>query len=450
MLNYQINWEEINQEQIKLLSDLIKIDTTNPPGGETAACEYLAEIFSKEKISFDILEKEKGRGNFVARIKGNEKNKPILLLSHLDVVGVEKEKWSVDPFAGKLQDGYIWGRGALDCKHLVVQEAMLLLLLKRLNLKLNRDIIFAAVADEEKGGHYGAEFLVSEHFAKIQSEFAINEGGGIGIELGKNKKMYYLCATGEKGICWLKLKTKGDAGHGSMPVSNNAIVHMCQAILKIARYHPPVKITSTLEGVLKVIGKQAKISPAILKTLLQSKLSGLILEKIKDDGMRRLLKAILANSFSPTVIKAGYKTNIIPSECEAEIDCRILPGETKNSVLHSLKKILQNIPVEIEITEFFPATESETENNFYHIIVNSTKKNDAESKVMPFMLTGATDSRFLRRKGIPAYGFSPFKVEGSLKDYLQLYHGHNERISLENLLFGTKVLFSVLEKIALE
>jgi acetylornithine deacetylase/succinyl-diaminopimelate desuccinylase-like protein len=444
--------EEILKEEVEVLQNLIKINTTNPPGNELPACKYLKSFLEKEKIDCEILTSQENRGNLIAKISANnKKEKPLLLLSHLDVVPAEEEKWEIHPFSGELKDGFIWGRGALDCKGLVVKELFTLILLKRKNIKLKRDVIFAATADEEKGGEQGLGYLINNHFEKISAEYALNEGGGFSIYF--RNKNYYFLQNAEKGLCWLKIKIKGTPGHASTPHLDNPVIHISNIIKKITSYTPPLKFSETTEKMFEeiisrekfpnnLILKILKFSP-ILKYLTNLKKSP---KKLQETGFPKMLFAMFHNTLTPTIVKGGYKVNIIPSEAEVEVDCRILPGETKESFLKTVKDLLKNFSPEIEVTEYHPATFSPLNTELYEIIKDVVSHYDNSSVILPFMQTGATDSRFLRMKNIISYGFEPMKIDLPYLEYLNMVHGHNERVSLKNLSFGTEVLFEIVKR----
>lgn len=435
-----INWENIKEEATIHLSNLIKIDTTNPPGRELSACEYLMDILRRENITSEIFVSDSERGNIVSKMEGFENKEPLLLLSHLDVVTAEEDKWEIPPFSGKVIDNFIWGRGAIDCKGLVVQELMVFLLLKRLGISPRHHLIFSATADEEKGGDMGVRWLIDHHFEKIRAGYVINEGG-VGIKFrGKN---FYFVQTAEKGICWFKVRAYGTAGHGSIPTDDNSIIHLSQIIDKISKRKKGFKITSTAQELLKVFSREFKIPYPIIKLFINVFGLPALLLLVPDKGVRQMFSAILSNTFTPTVLRGGAKTNVIPSECEVEIDCRILPDENPEEVFRSLKNYLNKYQIEIIPLEANLATESSCHTTFYKVISETLQDFDRTSVIVPFMQTGATDSRFLRQKNMECYGFFPFVVDGNHSEYLKMIHGHNEKTSKDNLLFGIKMLFSV-------
>ncbi|MGC9346482.1 MAG: M20/M25/M40 family metallo-hydrolase, partial [Candidatus Bathyarchaeales archaeon] len=313
---------EIEEEITNLLSDLIRINTTNPPGNETQAAKYLAEILEKEGFKCELFESAPGRGSLITRIKGTGEKSNMLLLSHLDVVAANPKEWSVDPFAGLVKDGFVWGRGALDMKSMTAMEVMVMKLLKRNNVKTKGDIILAATADEEKGGEAGAGWLVRNYPEKIRADYVINEGGGLAIPI--NGKNIYTVQTAEKGILWLKVKAKGRPGHGSVPgAADNAILRMNKVVEKLGNHRSKISLVPTVNQFLSEIAKENKVVQQALSLLLQNPESAdQILDMLaqKDKTMAEEIRAMLRMTIAPTIIHGGVKENIIPSECEAVFD----------------------------------------------------------------------------------------------------------------------------------
>ncbi|MFH1624042.1 MAG: M20/M25/M40 family metallo-hydrolase [Pseudomonadota bacterium] len=439
----KINWEQVKDEATKILSLYIQIDTTNPPGNEINGALFLKAMLENEGFECTVLESEKGRGNIVARYKGDGSLTPLLLLHHIDVVPAEADKWIHPPFSGKVERGEIWGRGAFDCKSLGVMELMVLLLLRRTGFKSRRDIIFAATSDEEAGGKYGVEWMLKKHFGLMKTDFVINEGGIAGFSV--NNKSLYLCQTAEKGVCWIRLTFKGTPGHASMPHGKNCISDMAAVIERIGKYQSRLQrspiTTRFIEGLAK---EQNFMDEKAFLGLLNDASSSQVLARIPDQGLRTILNTMLHNTFVPTVVQGGKKTNVIPSECHCEIDCRMLPGEKPESIIGELKEVLKGLAdFDIEILGSSVPTESKIPTELYSTIEKCTKRHDPQARLIPFISSGASDSRFFREKGITAYGFAPLKIGEPLSSHLEKMHGHNERISIESLLYGTRVLFDI-------
>ena len=438
-----INWEEVTHEAAEILSQYIRIDTTNPPGNEVAGALFLKEILEREGFDCVILESQKGRGNLVTTYKGDGSLSPLLLLHHIDVVPVEANKWRYPPYSGMIQDGEIWGRGAYDCKSLGIMELVVLLLLKRNGFKSKRDIILAATSDEEAGGRHGVEWMLNKHFDLMKADFVINEGGISGYVV--NESSLHLCQTAEKGVCWIRLKFNGTPGHASMPQGRNCISDMATVIGRIGGYRSRLQKSSVTKRFIEEFAKEQNfMEEQTFLQILDDASSSDILEGIPDSGLRNLINTMLRNSFVPTVAKGGSKTNVIPSECYCEIDCRMLPGENPESIIRELKKVSGD-DVEFEIEELGSSTptESSISTELYSTLGRCVKRHDPQAKMIPFISAGASDSRFFREKGIIAYGFAPLNIGEPLSSHLKRMHGHNEKISVESLCLAMKVLYDV-------
>lgn len=441
-----VEWSKVKEEATKILSDYIKVDTTNPPGKEMAGARYLQGLLEKEGFSTTVLESQPDRGNLICTWKGRDSLAPLILLHHIDVVPAEAEKWKHPPYSGAIVDGEIWGRGAQDCKSLGVIELMGFFLLKREKFQPKRDIVYLATADEEAGGKCGVGWLFQNHPDMMKAEYVINEGGGVGIILGKRN--VYTCQTAEKGICWLKLTFRGKPGHGSVPHEDNCIAKMAKAIERISAYRSPLRRTLTAENFIKGLAEEQNFPRSFLmRQLLNPLFSKSVEKRIPDPGLRGMAGAILRNTFVPTVVQGGQKTNVIPSECSCQVDCRILPGVEPEMIKGEVRDLLFDFKdYEIEVLQTTPASESPKDNAFYQVLEKTLKRLDPNAKMVPTMLTGATDSRFFRDKGTTAYGFQPMVPQDNLSEYISRVHGHDERISAESLSFGTQVLYEVLKE----
>jgi len=437
------NWKSVREETTKYLQDLIRIDTTNPPGNEIQAAEYLAGVFKREGIAPTVLESAPGRGNIVARIKGDGRAAPLLLMAHIDVVPVEADKWQHPPFGGDIADGFLWGRGTLDTKELVAMELMLMLLLKREGKSLARDIIFMANADEEAGGRMGAGWMVEHHRDLIQAEYAINEGGGMSFDvLGKR---FFTVQTGEKGTARFVMRARGRPGHAAQPHSDNAVVKLADAIQKIGAAEFPLHVTKTVHDFFQGIADNVdqEYRPGIL-ALLDAKTHR---DAIKgfDDGLRPMVNAMLHNTVTPTMLDAGTKINVIPSVAEAQCDTRLIPGQSKDDFLRELRAVIGK-NMEIEIADNYRmGRESDHHTPLFDTITRVLGRHEPKSSVLPYLVTGATDARWVTQLGTKVYGFCPMIASTSELDRV---HAHNERISIDNLEFGTRVLYEVVTEFA--
>ncbi len=440
-----INWEKVKKEAIDILSGYIQVDTTNPPGKELAGARYLQRILEREGFSPTVLEFQPERGSILCQMDGTDGPNPLILLHHIDVVPAEPDKWRYPPFSGAVVDGEVWGRGAQDCKSLGVVELLVFLLLKREGFPLKRSIVYMATGDEETGGKSGVGWLFENHPKLMKAEYVINEGGGLGMKVGN--RHLYTCQTAEKGICWLKLTFRGKPGHASIPHPDNCVAKMARAIDKIAAYRSPLRLSRTTEDFILGIAKEQGIPRSMLKgRLADPAFSELVAKYVPDPGLQALVGAITRNTFVPTVAQAGQKTNVIPSECFCHIDCRILPGVTPDHVKDEIRDVLGDSgDYDIEILQTNSASESPIDNDLYRSMEKTLTRLDPKAKLIPTMQTGATDSRYFRENGVSAYGFQPMVPTDNLSEYLSRVHGHNERISGDDLLFGTRVLYELLK-----
>jgi acetylornithine deacetylase/succinyl-diaminopimelate desuccinylase-like protein len=443
--------KEIDEEVTDVLSDLIRIDTTNPPGNETEAARYLADSMGKEVFKCELLESSPGRGSLITRLKGSGEKPSLLLLSHLDVVAANPKEWSIDPFSGVVKDGFVWGRGALDMKSMTAIEVMVMKLLKRNNVKLKGDVILAATADEEKGGEAGAGWLVRNHPEKVRADYVINEGGGLAIPI-ENKNIFTI-QTAEKGILWFKVTAKGRPGHGSIPgAADNAIMRMNKIVERLGNHRAKIMLVPTVKQFVSEVAKENKLLHQGVSLLLKNpEVGDQILDMLAqtDKTMAEEVRAMLRMTITPTVIHGGVKENIIPSECEAVFDCRILPGQNTARTMNEIKGLLNDLDLEkleFETIQAQEPSESSAETPLYEKITGVLREFEPDCAVTPILLTGGTDSRFFRKIGSTCYGFQPQRADMPYGEILKTIHGIDERISIDNLVFGTSVLYDVVEQ----
>ncbi|MEM3069915.1 MAG: M20/M25/M40 family metallo-hydrolase [Candidatus Bathyarchaeia archaeon] len=435
---------DVRKEVITLLQDLIRIDTTNPPGNEAEAAEYLARTLEGEGFECMVLESAPGRGNLITRLEGSEEGPSLLLLSHLDVVAANPDEWSVNPYSGVIREGYVWGRGALDMKSMVAQEVMVMKLLKRGHLRLRGDVILAATADEEMGGKAGVRWLLENHPESIKADYVINEGGGYSIPI--RGRHIFTVQVAEKGVNWIRIRAGGRPGHGSVPgAADNAVLRMVEAINRVGRHRSRIKAIPTARRFINEVASKRGLPQRILTSLLFNPILAdhiLDLMKRREPGIAEGLRAMLRTTIAPTIIKGGVKENVIPSECEAVLDCRTIPGQSNEDLIREIKGILAGIDkLEIEPIQLDEPSESPIDTPLFNKINETLKELVPNSSIIPFMSTGGTDSRHLRRRGSICYGFHPLKTDMPLDEIQRMAHGVDERISIENLVFGTEALY---------
>jgi len=438
-----MNWKLATEETVKNLVRLIQTETINPPGNELPAIMVVKDIlegagFPQEAIK--IVESAPNRVNLVARIKGDGSERPFLMSGHVDVVPVEREHWSHDPFGGEVIDDVIWGRGALDMKGFLAMYLEIFLGLFRQNIPLKRDIILAAIADEEAGFAHGSKFLVEQHRELIEAEYGLTEGGALTIYMGKTK--VYPIQVAEKGVCWLRARAHGKPGHGSIPHADNPILFLAQAIEKIRRArHLPVHLTPTFVKMLDAAGSQVKFPLSLLTKLLHSPtLMGLVLNSIKGESSN-MLSALVTNTLTPTILHAGSKVNVIPSMAEVEIDCRLLPGQTPESVIKEIHQIVGE-GIELETVYTTCGAEFSTETPLFKLMEKRTRQMDPGGLVIPMLMPGATDACQYQSAGIKVYGFTPGILPPEMP-LMKMAHGHDERVPISFIESGLPVLWDV-------
>ncbi len=442
------NWPEVAAETIRHLKALLRLDTTNPPGNELVAAEYLAGVLAAEGLEPLVLESAPGRGNMIVRLKGTGELPPLLLYSHTDVVPAEAAHWTHPPFGAEEAGGYVWGRGAADMKDTVTEQLMVLLLLKRSGRPLKRDVIFAATADEEIGGQdgYGVSWLVKHHQHLLRAEFGLSEVGGYNLNYAG--KQVYLIQVAEKGTCWLKVRAKGKPGHGSIPHHDNAVLHLARALNKLSVDGLPYHLTDPAAGFLDSVGRALGASP--MGPLLRSLKNPVDAERafqveLEHHDLGPMLYAMLHNTATPTGLKAGVKTNVIPSVAEVTIDGRILPGFDTDQFMAELRPVLgEHFEYEIELAS--PPLETRHDTALYGVMSDALRRNDpTATAVVPYMMSGATDAKYLAPLGIPTYGFAPLKLPPEMK-LMEMFHAHDERVPIDGLHWGVKVLYEVVEE----
>jgi acetylornithine deacetylase/succinyl-diaminopimelate desuccinylase-like protein len=435
-----IDWGKAADETTQLLSRYLQVDTFNPPGNETRGARFFAEALQKEGIASEIFEFAPGRGSLVARLpaSGPARDKPLCLLSHLDVVPADGAQWpkETQPLSGAIRDGYVWGRGALDMKGMGALELLTFLWLKRQNVPLSRDVILIGVADEEVGNQ-GMAQIVDQHWAGLDCGTVLNEGG-IGLkDLFFERQTIFPITVAEKGTLWLKLVARGEPGHGSTPIPGRAPGRLMEAVNAIAAREPEVRIHESLYELLRRVG------------LHKGGLTGFVLQHpplVRAFVTRRLLanpatKAAVTDTCQVTGFSGvGSSPNVIPGEVSAVLDCRLLPGTTWQSMKARLERGLAGIEgVTLEVIQARDANASSWEGDaLYDALVRELSRGRPEVVAGPALSPGFTDSILARPKGARAYGLVPFEID--LQE-LRTYHGNNERVSIANLKRGLEVLF---------
>lgn len=430
-------------ETLRHLQALIQLDTSNPPGNESLVVSYLADVLRSEGLQPTILEKVPGRANLIARLRGRGEAAPLLLMAHTDVVPAAVEQWEQPPFGGIIDDGFLWGRGALDMKCMLAYELVVLLNLNRIKAPLTRDVIFAATADEEGFGsnRCGMAFVAQEYPELVQAEFALNELGGMTLWFGHLP--VYPIIVGEKGACQMRMCATGKPAHASTPASNTAVAKLCVALSRLDRFGLPIHCHQIARMAMR------KVARAYLPNCL-SWLDRLITrvsllppaqQKIKSNPMYRPLYEVMHNTAMPTLLQAGTKFNVLPAQAEATLNGRYLPGVTRDEFYQEVATILGE-DVTLELAGCSTPLEFPFRTRLFEKICTTVEALHPGSTAIPWIMSGGTDAAHVARLGATVYGFSPVRFEQGF-NWQELIHGDNERIPMNGMSFGVVALWEV-------
>jgi len=434
-----IDWKSVSEEAGRLLSGYLKIRSLNPPGDESEAAAYLARALEERGLTSELYESAPKRMNLISRLPGDGTKRGIVLYNHMDVVAADPRDWSRDPFSGDISGGFVYGRGAIDMKGMAVMQILAMDLLNRLNPRRTRDVIFFAAADEEKGGRFGAQWLIENHWDKIQAEYLWDEGG-FGMRDLFGPGTVFLSAVAEKQDLWLRVTARGTPGHSGIPRGDNAaetLVRALDRILKINswyRLHPVVR---------DMFAGAARVMP-FPKSLVASALGNPLAFRIARPALAAnpTISAMLRDTISVTVLEAGEKENIIPDKAQAVLDIRLLPDQDPGEFLDRLDRIIGDDRVRVEpIQSPTPGAPSRTDTEFYRTLSETLSRCTPGSVTAPMLTPGTTDSCHFRRKGVQCYGLFPAILDPG---ELDRFHGIDERISLDNLGLGTRVVYETL------
>ena len=440
-----VDFAKLAAEASDWLAGLVRINTVNPPGNELAGARYLAGILEKEGIPPQVIETAPGRGAVLARLQAGalpDPSRALLLLGHMDVVGVDASKWTQDPFSATIKDGAIWGRGVVDDKGPLIANLATFIALKRSGLRLQRDVIFLADGDEEQGGEAGIRALAASLWDKIAAAYCINEGGRTIV---KDGKVWYVgVQASEKVLVNYRLTATGTSGHASIPLKDNAVVHLAAAVEKLGNWEPPVKPLSIprryFEGLAAV-----ETDPELGKWM-----RALDTPDRQDHAARILSNAnpvwnsMLRNTVAPTMLQAGVRANVIPSEAKAILNARLLPGELPGEFLEAMNKVVADPQVRIDIDtgNTRPAPPSDVDTDFFRVLQRASREVFPGAAVVPMMSTWATDSAELRLRGVTCYGLVPFPLT---EEEIGRMHADNERLPLASIRPGIEFVYRATE-----
>ncbi|MGD9932984.1 MAG: M20/M25/M40 family metallo-hydrolase [Dehalococcoidia bacterium] len=424
-----IDWAAVTLEATALLREYVRIDTSNPPGNEMKAAEFLRGVLEADGIEAEVAEAVPGRGNLFARI--GPAGPTVCLLNHSDVVPVERGYWSVDPFAGELHRGSVWGRGTLDMKGMAIIELMSLLLVKRMGLPLRRGLSFLALADEEAGSEFGATWVAEHRPSWMDAELVINEGAYGMANLPGGTQLFQVSPT-EKVPLWLRLTVKGRPGHGSVPHDDNCAERLVRALAKLEAWKQPLEITPVMRDHVMALADAGLVRAANDKDIEAA--------AERSPGLR----ARLANTVVLTTISTGVKVNVIPSEASATLDCRLLPHVDVEAFMTALRATLADEQVGIEVLNRSTGAATSMDHEFIEVVDDIVGELVEGARLVPDMTSGFTDSRIFRQRGVASFGFIPCLIPpGELSGI----HGHDERIGVDNLRLGIQIMTRVVQRL---
>ena len=440
-----LDWTSVNAETLKYFTDLIKIDTSSPPGNETVAAHYVARVLEHEGIPSKLVGSDPKRQSLIARLKGSGAKRPILIMGHTDVVGVQRDKWAQDPFGAARIDGFIWGRGTLDDKDNLTASLMTMLLLKRTNTKLDRDVIFVAESDEEAGGGLGIDELIKKNWSEIEAEYCIAEGGGFSSRGGK--VLFQTVQLGEKMPRQMRITEQGVAGHGSMPREDNAIVHIAGAVAKLGAWQPPMRMNDVTRSYFELLGQVSDPADAQrFKDLFDSAKTAEVQDYFRKNDIFN--NSVLRTTVSPNMIEGGFRVNVIPSSASATLDVRALPDEDMAKFKEQMDAVIGDPTIKVEPfgIQAQVSPPSKMDNEMYRVLGDVQKRLYPGTVLIPSMSTGATDMRGLRSKGMMCYGIG---AEVPKEDLLtHAVHSDNERVKESGLYQFVRYQYEVVDQIA--
>jgi acetylornithine deacetylase/succinyl-diaminopimelate desuccinylase-like protein len=443
------DWNVVETETVARLQTIIQFNTTNPPGDELPLARYLDDALRGEGIETVLIEPTHNRAQLYARIPGSGAKRPVILLAHMDVVGVERESWSCDPFAGEIRDGYLYGRGAIDDKGMLAANLVTMLSLQRLLAKsrdkLSRDVVFIATSDEEGGGEWGMGWLVDQYPQLLDAEFALNEGGRTRIV--QDGCTYLAVQSAEKISHVVTVTAHGTGGHAAVPLPDNAIFRLARALEALSHYAEPVMLTDVTR---RFFARLAEIWPDPAEREAMADLVSGDSSRM-ERGARVLSRinvfnAVLRNGISPAMLSGGELHNVIPASAGALLNVRTLPGQSIEKVVARMRAVISEPGVTLEITSHGQeAPASDPDSAMFRAIADACHELDPAIAVVPYLSTGVTDSARLRKLGVQAYGILPFPM-GEADE--RRMHAADERVPLKSLHFGTRLIFGAIERIA--
>ena len=440
----EVDWAAEQAAAVDLLRSLLAVDTSNPPGAEAACAELVAEHLRGSGLEPVLLAAAPGRPNVIARLRGQGREPPLMLSAHLDVVPAEAERWSHPPFAAEVADGWIWGRGAVDDKHMAAASLAVLRLLARSGRPLRRDVILTAVADEEDGAGLGSAWLVAEHPELVRAGYVLGEVGGFTLHVGG--RALYPVQVAEKGACMLRARASGDAGHGSLPRRDDAVTRLAAFLRRLGATRLPVQQSAALTRfVADLAATQPQPARSLLPLVENRWLSGTLLGLLerREPSLARSLSALSRNTATATMVSAGSRSNVIPGTAEALLDGRIAVGSSEDELLTQLRRMAGPfVEVELLLGER-PPVEQPIDTDLFATIADVVSEHHPGAVALPTIIPGFTDGRFWSQLGAVCYGFTPVRLQPGDPAFSDLFHADDERIPVAGFQSGVRMLADV-------
>jgi acetylornithine deacetylase/succinyl-diaminopimelate desuccinylase-like protein len=438
------DWTTAEDDAVALLGDLVRCDTSNPPGATGDAAELAAEQLRAAGCEPEVFEPAPGHVNVVGRLKGSGDEPPLLLNAHLDVVPAVADEWTHPPFAGEIADGYLWGRGAVDMKNMAAMSLTVVRLLAADDRPRRRDVIFAGVADEEAGCTNGSAWLVDQRPELVRAGYALGEVGGFTMQIGE--ATVYPVQVAEKGVCWIRARARGTAGHGSIPREDNAVVTLARFLERAGRRQLPVHRSAAVERFITALARsQPQPARSVLPLLLNDRLSPLVARAIPDRSVARLLAALIRNTVSPVMLAGGDKINVIPSVAEAHLDGRIAVGSTGEQLLAELRRLAGDA-IELEVIHQRDPHEASADTPLFATIADVVAEHHPGAVAVPSVIPGFTDAHYWSTLGTVCYGFSPVRLAPDDPPFAELFHAADERLPVHGFKAGLRMLADVVSR----
>ena len=438
-----MDWKQIENEALVVFRKLLSIDTTNPPGNEKPAIDYVRSLLEAQGLTPTVVGAQPDRPNLVARIPGRGNGPSLMLDSHVDVVPATEQKWTVPPFAAEVRDGWVWGRGAVDMKHMTALSVSVMLNVLRTGFKPAGDLVLSVTADEETGARLGAFYLVEKHPELVRVDYALGEVGGMNVTM--NGQRIFPVQVAEKGICWLKLTVEGEAGHGSVKRKNTVPQKVGEVLKRLSSLSFPFDPHPAAAAFIRTLADCSSFpNSRVLKMLASGTASGLLLDRLVPDQIGAPLRAMLSHTAQPTLIQCGTKVNIVPAQGTIMMDCRMLPGTAPEQMRDAVARHLGKL-ADVEMIQGMRGSAVPMDNPLFKTISQVVSEMDPGSRTCPYLMPGFTNGGAYTRLGIKYMGFTPILLPPTV-EFSALFHAADERCPVDGFKWGVRTLWEIVTR----